>query len=204
MAAVSAGRSNGDAATLGRDLTHVWMVHSLSLRHGNPAPELARRLGAEHAQTRCSGMGGNIPQWLVNRAAEEVSAGGQPRVLICGAEALATRRRAKKAGVSLQWPSSDGWPDTWPPIEPDVGVHGAERAHGLEAATAMYALVEQRAGPCRGRDLEHIATRWARSWSDSTPWPSPTRTRGSPTTQRGRDRHREPETAWSRFRTRST
>src|ERR1700722_3951135 len=73
------------------DLTHLFMVHSLSLRHGDPAPELARRLGARQAEARCSGMGGSIPQWLVNRAAELVATGAQPRVLIVGAEALATR-----------------------------------------------------------------------------------------------------------------
>ncbi len=82
-------------------LTHLFMVHSLSLRHGDPAPELARRIGAAGAEARCSGMGGSIPQWLVNRAAELVAAGSQPRVLIAGAEALATRRRARKQGVEL-------------------------------------------------------------------------------------------------------
>src|SRR5450432_1635222 len=74
-------------------ISHLWMVHSLSLRHGDPVPALATRLGITGAQTRCSGMGGSIPKWLVNRAAEMVVAGDQPRVLIAGAEALATRRR---------------------------------------------------------------------------------------------------------------
>jgi acetyl-CoA C-acetyltransferase len=131
-----------DPASVLAQLTHCFMVHSLSLRHGDPAPELARRLGARSAEARCSGMGGSIPQWLVNRAAELVAAGGQPRVLIAGAEALATRRRARKLGVELDWPSSEGWPETWPPLEPDLGVHPVERAHGLVQATTMYALVE--------------------------------------------------------------
>lgn len=140
-AAASAGGAGGPGEGLA-GLTHVWMVHSLSVRHGDPAGELARRLGATRAEARCSGMGGSVPQWLVNRAADEVAAGGRPRILICGAEALATRRRAKKAGVTLEWPASKGWPETWPPLEADLGVHPAERAHGLDAATAMYALVE--------------------------------------------------------------
>jgi acetyl-CoA C-acetyltransferase len=152
-AAASVGRFAHDSASLFGHLTHIWMVHSLSLRHGDPARELALRLGAPNAEARCSGMGGSIPQWLVNRAAEEIIGGGRPRVLICGAEALATKRRAKKAGVTLQWPTSDGWPDTWPPIEPDVGVHGAERANGLAAATTMYALVESAIGHAVGEDL---------------------------------------------------
>jgi acetyl-CoA C-acetyltransferase len=132
-------------------LTHVFMVHSLSLRHGDPATELARRLGAAEAEARCSGMGGSIPQWLVNRAAELVCAGARPRVLIVGAEALATRRRARKAGVTLDWPSSEGWPDTWPPLEPDLGVHPVERAHGLTQATTMYALIESAIAHAAGR-----------------------------------------------------
>ena len=136
------GGPGGQGASLLEELTHCFMVHSISLRHGDPARALAERLGAKSAEARCSGMGGNIPQWLVNRAAELVAGGGQPLVLVAGAEALATRRRAKKSGVKLDWPSADGWPDTWPPLEPDLGVHPVERAHGLEQATTMYALIE--------------------------------------------------------------
>ena len=135
-------------------LTHCWMVHSLSLRHGDPATELAQRLGASHAEARCSGMGGSIPQWLVDRAADLVAAGERPRVLVVGAEALATRRRAKKADVRLDWPSAPGWPDTWPPIARDLGVHPVERAHGLEQATTMYALIESALAHAEGHDLD--------------------------------------------------
>ena len=138
----AAAETGAAASTVLKELTHCYMVHSLSLRHGDPATELAHRLGASGAEARCSGMGGSIPQWLVNRAAELVASGGRPRVLIAGAEALATRRRAKKQGVELNWPSSEGWPETWPPLEPDLGVHPVERAHGLVQATTMYALVE--------------------------------------------------------------
>jgi acetyl-CoA C-acetyltransferase len=133
-------------------ITHCWMVHSLSLRHADPAGALAARLGIQGAETRCSGMGGSIPQWLVNRAAELVVTGARPRLLIAGAEALATRRRAKKLGVELDWPSSKGWPDTWPPLEPDMGVHPVERSHGLDQATSMYALVESAIAHAAGHD----------------------------------------------------
>jgi acetyl-CoA C-acetyltransferase len=133
-----AGAGKASAA----DIDHCWMVHSLSLRHGDPAPVLAGRLGITGAETKVSGMGGNVPQWLVNRAADLVAAGGRPRVLITGAEALATRRRARRAGVELDWPSSPGWPDTWPALEPDMGTHAVEKSHGLVQATTMYALIE--------------------------------------------------------------
>ena len=143
-----AGSGKATAAAM----THCWMVHSLSLRHGDPAPVLARRLGMDGAEAVVSGMGGSIPQWLVNRAAELVAAGEQPCVLIVGAEALATRRRARKLGVDLDWPSAPGWPDTWPPIEPDVGTHPVERANGLVQATTMYALIESAVAHAAGHE----------------------------------------------------
>jgi acetyl-CoA C-acetyltransferase len=138
----SASKDAGRRDWIG-DLTHSWMVHSISLRHGDPAGELAKRLGvAQNAEVKCSGMGGNIPQWLVNRAADLVSEGARPIVLIVGAEALATKKRAKREGIRLEWPQADGWPQMWPPLEPDMGVHPLEDAHGLRQATTMYALVE--------------------------------------------------------------
>lgn len=152
--AAASALGDGRAGDLLGGITHCYMVHSLSLRHGDPAQELAGRLGATHAEARVSGMGGNIPQWLVNRAAEQVAAGARPVVAVVGAEALATRRRAKRAGVKLDWPGDGGWPETWPPLEPDLGVHPAERAAGLEQATAMYALVETALAHGAGRDLD--------------------------------------------------
>jgi acetyl-CoA C-acetyltransferase len=149
LALAGAGRARA------AEIDHCWMVHSISLRHGDPAPVLAGRLGlAQEAETRCSGMGGNIPQWLVNRAADLVAGGGRPRVLIAGAEALATRRRARKEGVELDWPSSPGWPETWPPLEPDMGTHAVEKEHGLVQATTMYALIESAIGHAAGRGPE--------------------------------------------------
>jgi acetyl-CoA C-acetyltransferase len=137
-----------------RDLTHLWMVHSMSVRHPDPAAFLASRLGAGSAEARCSGMGGNMPQWLVDRACDLVSEGGRPRVLIVGAEALATRRRAKRAGIKLEWPTEPGWPETWPPLEPDLGIHEVESSHGLSQATAMYALIESAIAHRRGEGPE--------------------------------------------------
>jgi len=132
-------------------VTHCYAVHSLSLRHSDPAGVLAARVGASAAAARTSGMGGNVPQWVLNRAAEQVVAGERPLVLVAGAEALATRRRAKRQQLKLNWPGDGGWPDTWPPLEPDLGVHPVERAGGLDQATAMYALVESAITHDRGR-----------------------------------------------------
>ena len=62
---------------VGRRLDQVWVVQALSIRHGDPAGELMARLGVE-AEGRYSGIGGNIPQWLLNRAADMVERSRSP------------------------------------------------------------------------------------------------------------------------------
>ena len=143
-------------------ITHVWVVNSLSLRHTDPAGELARRLGVPDALACYSGIGGAVPQWLVNRAAETVAGGGRPVVLIAGAEALATRKRAMREGVRLPWPKSDGRAETWPPVEDDFGVLSAEVDHGLAVPTHMYALIETAVAAAMGRGPEEHLTSMAR------------------------------------------
>ena len=95
VVARAAAADAGDPALL-RRLTHVWLVNSLSLRHPDPAGELARRLRATPGEARYSGVGGAMPQWLVNRASELVRRGERPFVLVSGVEALATLKRAKR------------------------------------------------------------------------------------------------------------
>ncbi len=154
----AAAADAGDPGLLGR-LTHVWLVNSLSLRHPDPAGELARRLGATPGEARYSGVGGAMPQWLVNRASELVLRGERPLVLVSGVEALATLKRAKRAGVRVAWPKGDGQPELWPPLEPDFGVLPAEIAHGLAQPTHMYALIESAIAAAMGHSpAEH--QRW--------------------------------------------
>ncbi len=140
--AVDRATAEAGGRRLERAVTHLWVVPPLSLRHHDPARLLADRLGLSSVEVRCGGMGGNVPQWLVNRAAELVRSGSRPCVVVVGAEALATRRAARQQGVDLSWPGDGGFPSLWPPLEADMGVHPVERAHGLSAATAAYALIE--------------------------------------------------------------
>lgn len=158
---VGAAAADAGDPGLAAAATHVWVVNSLSLRHADPAGELARRLGAGQAEARYCGVGGAMPQWLVDRAAEMVVAGGRPLVVIAGAEALATRQRAKRAGTALDWPATEGRPETWPPQEADYGIHPLELQHGLPQPTHMYALIEtaiaHALGHDPGRHLAHMA-----------------------------------------------
>ena len=50
--------------------------------------------------------GGNTPQWLVNRTAEEIAKGECEVALLAGAEYLATFLGACKQGIDLGWANS--------------------------------------------------------------------------------------------------
>ena len=69
----------------------------------NPAGSLARRLGATPRRTIYTAVGGNTPQWLVNRTAEDIAEGRCEVALLAGAEYLASLLGAMKQGVTLDW-----------------------------------------------------------------------------------------------------
>jgi acetyl-CoA C-acetyltransferase len=122
-----------------------------------PATELARRIGAgdRAGGTVCevSTIGGNTPQWLVNRASSDIAAGRLSVTLIAGAEAIRSSRARRTAGL----PRDDGLTG----LPPDTvvgddrpGVGPAETAIGLLAPVHVYPLFESVVGPRAG----HAAT----------------------------------------------
>ena len=104
------------------DLTHLFMVHSLSLRHGDPAAELARRLGADAGRGALLGHGRVDPP-----VAREPGRRAGGRRAASPASSSPGPRPSPPAGAPGSWGSSstgrprEGWPDTWPPLEPDLG-----------------------------------------------------------------------------------
>ncbi len=75
----------------------------------NPPASLAKHLDATPRRAFYTAVGGNTPQWLVNRAAEEIANGECDAVLLCGAEYIATLLGAMKQGEALDW-SADADP----------------------------------------------------------------------------------------------
>jgi acetyl-CoA C-acetyltransferase len=57
-----------------------------------PASELAKRLGLADPEVETTPPGGNLPQWLVTRAAREIAEGRLDTTLIAGAEATRSMR----------------------------------------------------------------------------------------------------------------
>ena len=65
----------------------------------NPPASVARRLGASPRRTLYSATGGNTPQWLVNRTAEEIANGECEAALLVGAEYIATLDRSNQGRI---------------------------------------------------------------------------------------------------------
>jgi acetyl-CoA C-acetyltransferase len=120
-------------------------------RSSNPPKSVANRLDAQPRQLLYSHSGGNMPQYLVNRFAEEIAQGETELAIVCGAELLRSMQNARKARLAIDWKEDPGG-------EPErvgdkrFGFSDEEARHGLRAAIHFYPLLENaiRGGLKRG------------------------------------------------------
>jgi acetyl-CoA C-acetyltransferase len=128
-----------------RDLAaHIDSVRVVNMLSGaaykDPAGMLAARLGLGGGERLYTTIGGNAPQWLVNRSADDLAAGRRRAVLIAGGEALHTLRLASKQQVDLAWSQGRGRAAT---VGDDrQGSHRDEWRYGLQMPTQVYPLFE--------------------------------------------------------------
>ncbi|HKY16021.1 MAG TPA: hypothetical protein VJM33_13935 [Microthrixaceae bacterium] len=113
-----------------------------------PASTLAAHFGLEAAECATTAIGGNTPQWLVGRAADDVAAGHVGAVLIVGAEAVRSQGLAR-----VKPEATERAPDR---IEGDSrpGVSDEEIAAGLALPVRVYPLFESVLAARAGRSIE--------------------------------------------------
>jgi acetyl-CoA C-acetyltransferase len=147
----------------------VSMVNVFSGAGAAPAARIARQLGLSPVRTEVTSIGGNTPQWLVNRAAAWIAAGKAETVLITGAETqrsirrLNTQRSSGSAGLPLPGREQSNWDDDGDELAPDPivgddrpGAGPAELNAGLVAPVHVYALFESVIAHRTGRSFaEH-------------------------------------------------
>jgi acetyl-CoA C-acetyltransferase len=115
----------------------VQIVYCQSWQYDDPAGRLCAQLGIVPKHQYYSGIGGTTPQVLVDHAADAIVDGDLDVAIVCGAEALDTVRRLKKAGEKPQWSYKD--PERKPfPFE--APFHPAEVAHEVFQAYTTFAL----------------------------------------------------------------
>jgi acetyl-CoA C-acetyltransferase len=119
----------------------------------NPTGALCDLLGISPGIREYTSIGGNTPQWLVNRAADRISEGTVKVALLAGAEALYSEDR------------TFDWMRTYEALErmsrrkeilgsTRRGFAGHEQAHSAYGATRVYPLFENALRARRGLGIE--------------------------------------------------
>jgi acetyl-CoA C-acetyltransferase len=108
----------------------------------NPGKEVAERLGTRNPELYLGAIGGNTPQYLVNRIVEKVCNGQHRMALLTGAEFMATFFAALRGGGDISHWAAE--PAEEPPtlgVERD-GLNEQEMLHGLYEPINTYPLFE--------------------------------------------------------------
>ena len=143
LMARAAGVAVGQVPGLRRRVERVSVVDVMTRTGPSPATELARRLDLGTASTVCevTTVGGNSPQWLVNRAASDIASGHLSVTVIAGAEAIRSSRARRTAGLPRAELVTDLPPD--PVVGDDrPGLGPAESGAGLLVPLQIYPLFE--------------------------------------------------------------
>ncbi|MDY6833293.1 MAG: acetyl-CoA acetyltransferase [Chloroflexota bacterium] len=80
------------------------VVNILSWQYTDPVGLLCEMLDIRPRIKEYTLIGGNTPQWLVNRAADKITSGEIEIALLVGAEAMYTVTKAVRAGYTIPWP----------------------------------------------------------------------------------------------------
>lgn len=162
---VAAAREAADPRVLAA-VDAVRVVNLLSWRYRDAGLLVAQRIGAEKAATRYTGIGGNVPQTLVNLACLDIQQGRADVVLIAGAETWRTRTKMRATGAKADWTKQDdtvplapGSDEMMPMAGPgDLKIH-------LDRPSFVYPMFEQAvriaAGESAQEHRERIGALWA-------------------------------------------
>jgi len=139
--AARAALEDTGSSRLAASIDRIAVVNVLTWSYADAPGELATRLGLAPRERIYTSIGGNTPQYLVNRAAEALATGRCRAVLIAGGESGDALAKARKLDRRF-----DEWPKRTEPlsIEGDQrqGVSEAEMAYELFLPSAMYPLIE--------------------------------------------------------------
>jgi acetyl-CoA C-acetyltransferase len=162
-----AGHDSGTGDALLRGADSIRVIDQMSWPYVNPALAVAALIGAAPRQTLVTTVGGNSPQMVVNATAQAISDGELDVALICGAEAIYSRRSARKWDERLPWAHQD--PGTRPP---DVvlgtdrrGTSTEEQARSLILPTQVYPLFENALRAAAGETIEAHQVRISELWA---------------------------------------
>ena len=144
----------------------ISVVNLFSARYRDPGLLLGQRIGADHPATRYSGVGGNVPQSLVNRACLDIQQGRADVVLVAGAEMWRTRTQLRANGKRLTWTEQDQSVPMAEGSDEHVPMAGpAEDRIGLDRPAYIYPLFEQALRISTGESIDDHRKRIGELWA---------------------------------------
>jgi len=136
-----AAEDAGIEKSLFNTLDVIAVVKSLYPFTKNPPETLAKRIGSLNSLHYETPIGGNMPQYLINRYSEEIANRKIRFALFAGTEAMDTGRRFIKAGQKPNWNElAEEEPRSLVRENPMATNH--EKAHGIWPARNVYPLFE--------------------------------------------------------------
>jgi acetyl-CoA C-acetyltransferase len=160
-----AARAAADARVL-EAVDAVRIVNLLSWRYRDPGRLVAQRIGAPDAATRYTGIGGNVPQSLVNRACLDIQRGHNDVVLIAGGETWRSRTRLRARGEKLVGTVQDESVPLPPGADDEFLMAGpAEIRIKLDRPAYVYPMFEQALRIASGEPAEEHRRRIGRLWA---------------------------------------
>jgi acetyl-CoA C-acetyltransferase len=144
----------------------IRVVALLSWRYRDPGLLLGKLIGAQDPVTRYSGVGGNVPQTLVNQACLDIQNGRAEVVLLAGAETWRTRKRLKANGVRPEWTRQDDSVAVPPGADDTVDMSSPDQERvGLALPSHVYPLFEEALRVANGEESADHRHRIAELWA---------------------------------------
>ncbi|HZJ26403.1 MAG TPA: acetyl-CoA acetyltransferase [Acidimicrobiia bacterium] len=141
------------------------VVFTQTWQYDDPAGRVAERLGITPRRARYSGIGGTTPQVLVQDAVTRILDGESEVALVCGAEALATQRRWRKAGERFPYSFK---PAEKRPFPWEAPFHPAEVAHDVFQAWLTFAMFDNARRARLGVGLDEYRAQLGAQWARFT------------------------------------
>jgi acetyl-CoA C-acetyltransferase len=131
----------------------VSVVNIFSWQYRDPAGQLCAMLGIDPPVKEYTTVGGNSPQWLVNRAADRIAAGEIGAALLVGTEGMYTTQSMGRKNAVPPWPVCEQLAagmigDT------RYGMAPHEMLHRAEVPSQVYPLFENALRAERGLSMD--------------------------------------------------
>ncbi len=147
-------------------LDSIRVVNLLSWRYRDPGLLLGERIGAADAATVYTGIGGNTPQSLLNRACLDIQQCRADAVLLAGGETWRTRMRLRANGLRPDWTRQGESVPVPPGGEGGVPMSGpGEDRIGLDRPSFVYPLFEQALRIANGESIDDHRRRIGELWA---------------------------------------